>query len=490
VYSSLVAAAQPTVLGRGDAEAEALVDPEPGKVSAYPRVTGCHPEVSSQRKPQAAADYSSVQTSNQRNGLRKDTHSVPVQLLDIDQLPLAIRIQHSEVRARAEVLPGGPDDHGTRCPISADSLQGVGEFPNHLQREEVGRRPLEGDDSDMPCSTVDVDAVVAHAITTTGFTSSPDSARRTASLISSNGCSVTIFSSGRWPCACKSSRRGMNTDGTLSPSTMPTSLRPNRSVDTSSVLVARDGAAPTRPQVPPLRQRIHRHAKHLRHASRLDSELNASLRELADRPCGIRVRTQDQVTRAQLGCKFETLLNSVHRNDLRASRQFGRRDRAQADSTRTEHSDRRTRLGPEGIQHGSGASLDAASEWADKPQVHVGVDSNNAPVINHRVLGERGLPEEAGADLNIVLPDGVTPVRSRCCEVMCPEVRAVGRCAAEAVGALMTRGVGQHDAITHADVGDVPPDPLDDTRAFVAQNRRHGRGKPPVPNDQVGVANA
>src|SRR5882757_4716670 len=182
---------------QGDAEAEALVDPEPGKISAYPRVTGCHPEVSSQRKPQAAADDSSMQTSNQRKRLRKDTQSVSVQLFDIDQLPLAIRIQHSEVRARAEVLPGGPDDHSTCCPISADGLQGVGESPNHLQREEVGGRPLEGDDSDMPCSTVDVDAVVAHAITTTGFTSSPDSARRTASLISSNGWSVTIFSSGK-----------------------------------------------------------------------------------------------------------------------------------------------------------------------------------------------------------------------------------------------------------------------------------------------------
>src|SRR6185437_4818774 len=87
-------------------------------------------------------------------------------------------------------------------------------------------------------------------ILSTALTTLPCSEASTARWMSLNGKGVISLSNGKRPWRCSSIRRGMNSCGTLSPSMMPRTARPNRMLFISNFISVPSRDTPITPQVP------------------------------------------------------------------------------------------------------------------------------------------------------------------------------------------------------------------------------------------------
>src|SRR5882724_3588850 len=211
-------------------------------------------------------------------------------------------------------------------------------------------------------------------------------------------------STGIFPCMRKSTSVGMNSCGWLSPWITPRTTRPNCrngiSNDTSVPL----RALPSRTQVPGRHQRLDRFAEDRGLRRGLEGEAHAVAIDLAD------VRDHvgaafviDHVRGAERPRQRQSRIVHVDGNDRVASGYFGRHQSGQADGAHSEYGKRISGPWSHRVEHGAGAGLSAAREWAKELERSILPDFDHVAFVGDRMSGEGGLLEEGAVDRHAAL---------------------------------------------------------------------------------------
>ncbi len=142
--------------GQGHAEPETMVDSEPSEVGAESSLGRGHSEVSGQSKPEAPTDGCALHGGDDRCGGPEQSCRGFIEVRN--------RASGSgrEVGSGTEVLSFGTQEHSSAARVIAELLQCLGEFVDHLEREEVVRWPPEFHLGHMIVSDLGCHVGVAH----------------------------------------------------------------------------------------------------------------------------------------------------------------------------------------------------------------------------------------------------------------------------------------------------------------------------------------
>ena len=182
-------------------------------------------------------------------------------------------------------------------------------------------------------------------------------------------------------------------------------------------------------------------------------------------------------------------LGQVDGDDRAAGR--GRGDhRRQADRAAPEDDQAVAGLGPQQVEHGAGAGLEAAAVRRQLAEVERLVDDDAVVGVRDGVPSEAGLAEEGAVDGLAVALVGGGAVHPEAHVVEHQRVLAVADGALQAGRAGAAGAEAHQHVVAHLDAADAGTDLLHDPGALVAEHPREHLGGQAVAQREVGVAQA